>query len=162
MTETTLHAFTLKDIDGRDFPLAQFAGRPVVVVNTASACGFTPQYAGLQQLWHDRQNDGLVVIGVPSNDFGGQEPGDHVNISAFCKGNFGVDFPMTEKLKVTGADAHPLFKWLAAEAGFFGRPRWNFYKYLIGRDGLLKDWFSSPTAPGARRFRRAVDRIIRA
>ena len=160
MPDTSLSAFTLKDINGRDFPLAQFAGRPVVIANTASACGFTPQYAGLQQLWHDRRHDGLVVIGVPSNDFGGQEPGDHAAISTFCERNFGVDFPLTEKVHVTGDAANPLFKWLGAEAGFLGRPRWNFYKYLIGRDGLMKDWFASPTAPGAGRFPRAIDLLI--
>src|SRR5689334_19005266 len=104
MADTTLATFTLKDIEGRDFPLAQFAGRPVVIVNTASACGFTPQYAGLQQLWRERREKGLVVLGVPSNDFGGQEPGDHAAISRFCRSNFGIDFPMAEKLKVKGAD----------------------------------------------------------
>ena len=161
MTEAAnIYAFNLKDIDGQDFPMARFAGRPLVIANTASECGFTPQYAGLQQLWRDRQNDGLIVIGVPSNDFGGQEPGDHATIATFCRGGYGTDFPLTQKLRVTGPEAHPLFKWLTEKAGFLGQPRWNFYKYLIDREGQLADWFTSPTTPGSKRFRRAVDRIV--
>jgi len=153
--------FAFDDLQGRPFPLVQFAGRPLVVVNTASQCGFTPQYAGLESLWTRYGQQGLVVIGVPCNDFGGQEPGDAATISAFCRQTYGVDFPLTAKVHVRGPDMHPLFRWLAAEGGYFARPRWNFYKYLIGRDGRLRDWFASITPPCSARFTRAVERVVR-
>jgi glutathione peroxidase len=156
----TAYDFELHTLAGASLPLKQFAGRPVVIVNTASQCGFTPQYAGLQELWHSYGERGLVVLGIPSNDFGNQEPGDSAAIGAFCIKNFGVDFPLAAKVHVRGHAADPLFQWLAAEGGFFARPRWNFYKYLIGRDGQLKDWFASATRPGAAKFRRAVDRLL--
>ena len=156
----TAYDFTLHAITGADLPLSAFAGRPLVIVNTASECGFTPQYEGLQDLWREYKNTGLVMLGVPSNDFGGQEPGDSAAISAFCTTKFHVDFPLAAKVHVRGPDADPLFRWLAAQGGFFARPRWNFYKYLIGRDGRLKDWFASGTAPGRSKFRRAVARLL--
>ena len=141
-------------------PLSQFAGKPLVIVNTASECGFTAQYAGLEALWKRHRDAGLIVLAVPSNDFGAQEPGDATTIATFCRNKFGVDFPMAAKVPVRGGVAHPLFKWLATEGGWAARPRWNFYKYLIGRDGQLKDWFSSLTPPGSGRFERAVARLI--
>ncbi|HTH98780.1 MAG TPA: glutathione peroxidase [Stellaceae bacterium] len=156
-----LQDFSLHTLDGKPLDLNAFAGKPVVIVNTASACGFTPQYAGLQALWQANRDAGLIVLGVPSNDFGGQEPGSATEIRLFCDRNFGVDFPLTEKLVVKGPQAHPLFRWLSGQAGFWGRPRWNFYKYLIGRDGRLEDWFSSKTAPGGAKFQSAVQRLLR-
>jgi glutathione peroxidase len=158
--EKTVYDFDLVTLDGAPLPLRQFAGRPLVIVNTASKCGFTPQYTGLQALWQEFKGAGLVVLVVPSNDFGGQEPGDAGAIAAFCTEKFGVDFPMSAKRHVRGSAADPLFQWLAAEGGFFSRPRWNFYKYLIGRDGRLKDWFASPTRPESAKFRQAVQRIV--
>jgi len=143
-------------------PLQEFAGRPVIIVNTASKCGFTPQYAGLEALWQARRDEGLILIGVPCNDFGGQEPGSAEQIYSFCATNFGVNFLLTSKEHVKGPEAHPLFEWLAAQGGFWSRPRWNFYKYLIGRDGKLKTWFSSLTPPGSAKFTRAVDALIAA
>jgi glutathione peroxidase len=160
MTEKTAYDFDLTTLDGKALPLRQFAGRPLVIVNTASKCGFTPQYFGLQMIWEEFKNTGLVVLGVPSNDFGGQEPGDAAAIGAFCVEKVGVNFPIAAKRAVRGANADPLFVWLAAQGGYFARPRWNFYKYLIGRDGRLKDWFISPTRPNAARFRRAVNGIV--
>jgi glutathione peroxidase len=160
MTQKTAYDFDLVTLDGKPMPLRQFAGHPLVIVNTASACGFTPQYAGLQALWREFKDSGLIVLGVPSNDFGGQEPGDAAQIAAFCATTFGADFPMAAKRPVRGSAADPLFRWLAAEGGFFARPRWNFYKYLIGRDGHLKDWFASATKPDAAKFKRAVRRIL--
>ena len=156
----TAYDFEFSTLKGERFALGQFAGRPLLVVNTASQCGFTPQYAGLTEVWKQHKDDGLVVIGVPSNDFGQQEPGNADDIGSFCEINYGVDFPMMEKVHVKGPDAHPLFQWLAAEGGFFSRPRWNFYKYLIGRDGKLSDWFGSPTKPGSAKFGRAVNKAI--
>ncbi|GGF05817.1 glutathione peroxidase [Aliidongia dinghuensis] len=156
----TAYDFSFRTLQGEPFDLVRFRGRPLVVVNTASKCGFTPQYAGLTEVWRRHKDQGLVIIGVPSNDFGAQEPGEADEIASFCEINYGVDFPMTEKVHVRGPAAHPLFRWLAAEGGFFSRPRWNFYKYLIGRDGRLKTWFLSPTKPDSGRFDRAVRRVI--
>ena len=161
MTEQTAYDFDLTTLDGKALPLRQFAGRPLVIVNTASKCGFTPQYFGLQMIWEEFRNTGLIVLGVPSNDFGAQEPGDAAAIAAFCVEKVGVNFPIAAKRAVRGKDADPLFLWLAAQGGFLARPRWNFYKYLIGRDGQLAHWFTSPTRPDAGRFRRAVQSITR-
>ncbi len=160
----TAYDFSLRTLQGQPFPLADLRGRPLLIVNTASQCGFTPQYAALQALQATRggETDGLVIIGVPSNDFGHQEPGEAVAIGAFCQANYGVTFPMMEKSPVKGRAAHPLFRWLAQEAGFLGRPRWNFYKYLVGRDGRLADWFPSITAPNSARVIRAIERAVAA
>jgi glutathione peroxidase len=154
------HGFVFKSLEGKALPLSDFAGKPMVVVNTASKCGFTPQYAGLEALWRSHRDRGLIVLGVPSNDFGGQEPGTADEIHDFCEVRYGVDFPLTEKVHVTGPEAHPLFRWIAAQGGFIARPHWNFYKYLIGPDGKLVDWFSSVTAPNSSRFVSAVERLL--
>ncbi len=161
----TVYDFTLDKLGDNPgsgtLPLAQFKGQPLLVVNTASRCGFTPQYAHIQSLWRANRDKGLVVLGVPSNDFGGQEPGDSAAIANFCTNTYGVDFPLVAKAHVRGPQAHPLFQWLARQGGFLSRPRWNFYKYVIGRDGELHDWFSSITSPATGRFLRAVDHVLR-
>ncbi|MBI1205656.1 MAG: glutathione peroxidase [Azospirillum sp.] len=151
------HDFAFTAIDGQPLPLAGFAGKPVLVVNTASLCGFTPQYRGLQTLWQTYRGRGLVVLGVPSNDFGGQEPGDADQIKSFCELNYRIDFPMTEKVRLRGAQAHPFYRWAAGVVGIFGIPRWNFHKYLIAPDGRLADWFSSVTSPQSSSVRRAIE-----
>ncbi|MDE1174053.1 MAG: glutathione peroxidase [Parvibaculaceae bacterium] len=156
----TIYDFELPGLTGKPLSLAEFRGRPILLVNTASKCGFTPQYAGLQALWEAHKDEGLVVLGVPSNDFASQEPGSADEIASFCEINYGVGFPMAGKQHVKGAAAHPLFKWVAGEGGFLSRPRWNFYKYLIGTDGHLANWFSSLTKPDSDRFKKAVDAII--
>ncbi len=125
--------------------LCQYAGKVLLVVNTASYCGFTPQYEGLEKLYATYGAQGLVVLGFPSNDFGQQEPGKGKDIADFCFNTYGVKFPMFEKSVVTGKNANPLFLELAKAGG--GSPRWNFYKYLVGRDGKLIDSYSSMTAP---------------
>lgn len=125
--------------------LCQYAGKVLLVVNTASYCGFTPQYEGLEKLYAAYGAQGLVVLGFPSNDFGQQEPGKGKDIADFCFNTYGVKFPMFEKSVVTGKNANPLFLELAKAGG--GSPRWNFYKYLVGRDGKLIDSYSSMTAP---------------
>lgn len=125
--------------------LCQYAGKVLLVVNTASYCGFTPQYEGLEKLYANYSAQGLVVLGFPSNDFGQQEPGKGKDIADFCYNTYGVKFPMFEKSVVTGKNANPLFLDLAKAGG--GAPRWNFYKYLVGRDGKLIDSYSSMTAP---------------
>jgi glutathione peroxidase len=141
--------FSFTTIGGEPLPLSQFQGRTVLVVNTASECGFTPQYRGLQALHRKYRDHGLTVLGVPSNDFGAQEPGADAEIEAFCSANFGIDFLLTSKVAVSGDEAHPFFRWAAQEMGPLAQPRWNFHKYLIAPDGRLVDWFSSATEPEA-------------
>jgi len=154
------HDFAFDSIDGAPLPLAAFRGKAVLVVNTASECGFTAQYAGLQHLHATYRARGLVVLGVPSNDFGGQEPGGNAEIKAFCRSHFGVDFPMTGKTRVIGPDAHPFYRWAAQELGPAARPRWNFHKYLLAADGRLADWFSTVTAPSAGRLIAGIERVL--
>jgi glutathione peroxidase len=133
--------------DDQNIALAAFKGKAVLVVNTASRCGLTPQYDGLQALWSRYRDQGLIVLGVPSNDFGAQEPGSAAEIADFCSTRYHVDFPMTAKQPVIGAAAHPFYQWVLAQAGEAAAPKWNFHKYLIGRDGQLVETFGSRTAP---------------
>lgn len=156
----TLHDFTLTGIDGKPMPLSQFKGRAVLLVNTASACGFTPQYEGLEKLWESRGKDGLVVIGVPCNDFGAQEQGSEAEIGAFCVKNFGVTFPLTSKYSVKGPEAHPLYVWAAEQAGMLGTPKWNFHKYLFDGEGKFVDWFASATSPTGPKIRKALEKVL--
>lgn len=141
------HDFRFRDIDGRTLALSGFARSAVLIVNTASECGFTPQYAELQALWHGYRDRGLVVLGVPSNDFGQQEPGDELAIKTFCRTRYQVDFPLTAKEHVIGEEAHPFYRWIASELGDSGAPRWNFYKYLIAPDGSLAGVWPSKVRP---------------
>ncbi len=159
---TTAHDFTFRTIDGKDLALKSLAGKAVLVVNTASECGYTPQYAGLQKLWQERRGDGLVVLGVPSNDFGVQEPGSEATIAQFCTTRFNVDFPMTAKQLVIGGKAHPFYRWIAEELGEGAAPRWNFHKYLIGRDGALAGAFPSAVAPQSKELTAAIDEALAA
>jgi glutathione peroxidase len=152
--------FTFESIDGTPLPLSQWRGKAVLVVNTASMCAYTPQYEGLQALWETYRARGLVVLGVPSNDFGGQEPGGAAEIKRFCEVNFAVDFPLTEKQVVTGRAAHPLYRWLAAELGAAAVPRWNFHKILIGQDGRPAAAFPSAVDPMSRQVTRAVEAAL--
>ena len=156
----TAHQFTFLDMNGDILDMADFAGKTVLVVNTASRCGFTKQYAGLQKLYEDYQSRGLVILGVPSNDFGKQEPGTDSEIGQFCESSFGVTFPLTIKTKVTGEAAHPFYAWAARQVSALGRPRWNFNKYLISPQGELADWVSSMTGPEDTKLRAAVERWL--
>lgn len=153
------HDFTFENIEGGFLPLAAYRGQTVLVVNTASRCGFTRQYAALQALWQAYRDRGLVVLGVPSDDFGGQEPGEAADIKSFCETNFGIDFPMTDKVQIKGADAHPYYKWVA-EQGMMKVPRWNFHKHLIDADGNLVDWFASGTKPNAPKVIAAIEKQL--
>jgi glutathione peroxidase len=152
--------FSLSGLEGGVLDLAAWRGKPVLIVNTASECGFTPQYRGLEELWQHFEGE-LIVLGVPCNQFGKQEPGTSAQIGAFCRRNYGVSFPMAARTDVKGAEAAPLFRWLAHEGGVFSRPRWNFYKYLIGRDGHLITWFSSLTSPASPRLQKAVNNAVK-
>jgi glutathione peroxidase len=156
MSRITAYAFTFKALDGGDIALASYAGHPILVVNTASLCGYTPQYTGLQALWTRYRPKGLMVLGVPSNDFGGQEPGGKAEIERIAVGDFHVTFPLTEKVTVKGAAAHPFYRWAAQERPLEA-PRWNFHKYLIGRDGHLKAGFASATEPSDPRVIAAIE-----
>jgi len=139
--------FTFAGIDHKPVDMKQFKGRPVLVVNVASFCGFTPQYKELQKLYETYGPKGLVVLGVPSNDFGAQEPKTEAEIAKFCETNYGVTFPMTAKQKVVGADAHGLYQWIAGEAGEAVMPKWNFHKYLIDKHGKLAGYWPSRVSP---------------
>ena len=141
------HDFEFTSIDGKKLKLAELAGKPVLVVNTASQCGLTPQYRGLEALWEKYRDRGLVVLGVPSNDFGRQEPGTEAEIKDFCATKYNVTFPMTAKNAVIGASAHPFYKWVVSQAGEAAAPRWNFHKYLIDAQGELAGTFGSKVAP---------------
>lgn len=154
------HDFAFTAIDGAPLPLSAFAGKAMLIVNTASRCGFTPQYESLQALWMRHKDDGLVVIGVPCNQFGRQEPGGSGDILRFCAEHYRIGFPLTVKTDVKGANAHPFFVWAAEQAGFLGRPRWNFHKYLIGRDGRFRTWFSTMTNPSAPKVAAAITKAL--
>jgi glutathione peroxidase len=145
----TLSDFTATTITGEDQPLDAYAGRVALVVNTASKCGFTPQFEGLEKLHAEYADQGLVVLGFPCNQFGSQDPGGNEEIQSFCQKNYGVTFPMFEKVDVNGDDAHPLYKWLREErSGLLGeRIKWNFTKFLIGRDGTVLKRYGSTTKP---------------
>jgi glutathione peroxidase len=141
------YQFEFVSLDGDKLPLAAWRGRPVLVVNTASFCGYTPQYRDLEALWQRYRERGLIVLGVPSNDFGEQEPGSAADIKTFCETNYQVDFPLTEKNRVVGAAAHPFYRWVALTLGEAGTPRWNFHKYLIGPDGQLAGAWPAQVRP---------------
>ena len=146
---TALTDFTARTLDGEEQDFAQFKGQVVLVVNTASKCGFTPQYEGLQKLHETYAEQGLTVLGFPCNQFGGQEPGDAAQIGSFCQNNYGVTFPMMEKVEVNGPHSHPLYEWLRAEKGGLlgGKIKWNFTKFLVGRDGQVIERYAPTTKP---------------
>jgi glutathione peroxidase len=146
---TTLHDFSATSITGDEVDLSAYAGQVVLVVNTASKCGFTPQYSGLQELHEAYAGHDLVVLGFPCNQFGSQEPGDATQIGSFCQKNYGVTFPMMEKVEVNGPNSHPLYEWLRAEKGGLlgGKIKWNFTKFLVGRDGQVIDRYAPTTKP---------------
>jgi len=154
------HDFAFTSIEGEPMPLSAFEGKAILVVNTASLCGFTHQYDDLQALWDRYRDRGLVVVGVPSNDFGEQEPGTADQIKEFCELNFNVDFPLTTKQHVAGPEAHPFYLWTAEELGDEAKPRWNFHKYLVGPDGQLAAWFSTQTSPTSQPVFDAVERVL--
>ena len=147
---SSIHDFEALSIDGKPVSLAQFKGKPLLIVNTASACGFTPQFGGLEKLHKTYGERGLVVLGFPCNQFGSQDPGSNDEIASFCQLNYGVSFPMMSKVDVNGANAHPLYQWLTAEApGILGSKaiKWNFTKFLVGKDGRVIKRYAPQDAP---------------
>jgi glutathione peroxidase len=159
--------YTLKDIEGKDVDLSTFKGKVVMIVNVASKCGMTPQYEGLQKLWEEKKDSGLVILGFPANNFGGQEPGSDEQIKQFCTTNYKVTFPMFSKISVkddkTNGDAHPLFKQLASQpAPIGGAPEWNFTKYLVDKNGNVVEKFPFRTPPSDPALRRRIDELLAA
>jgi glutathione peroxidase len=159
-SRATAYAYSFAELKGGgDIRLADHAGKPILVVNTASLCGYTPQYAGLETLWKRYGGRGLLVIGVPSNDFGGQEPGGEAEIDHTAHGQYGVSFPIAAKANVKGERTHPFYKWAVFERPL-DAPRWNFHKYLVGRDGRLKAAFPSAVEPTDARMIAAIEKEL--
>ncbi|NDF11914.1 MAG: glutathione peroxidase [Proteobacteria bacterium] len=154
------YPFTFKDIDGKDVSLGKYSGKVLLVVNTASQCGFSSQLSGLQKLYDTYKDKGLVVIGVPSNDFGGQEPNDAKGIKDYAAKEHHVTFPLMAKTEVSGEKAHPFYQWAGGKAGLLGKPLWNFHKYLIGKNGEFITWFSSTTAPEDGDLKEAIEKAL--
>jgi len=155
----SFHDFNIESITGDNISLSEYKDKVVLLVNTASKCGFTPQYAGLQKLYDRYKADGLVVLGVPSNDFN-QELGNDADVKDFCEIRYGVDFPLTSIQIIKGSNAHPLYKWISEEASVIAQPRWNFHKFLIGKNGEILNWFSSMTSPSSTGFIGQVEDAI--
>ena len=155
-----VYEFEFNGIDGNKIKLSNFKNKVLVVVNVASRCGYTPQYEDLQMLWSNYKNKNLVVIGVPTNNFK-QEPGNNKEIKDFCETNFGINFPMTEKISVIGKDAHPFYKWAKKNHGIAAIPKWNFHKIVIGKNGKVIDTFASFTKPTSTKFLNLIEKEIK-
>jgi len=152
--------FNIKDINEETFALEKFKNKTVLLVNVASNCGFTKQYAELQELYDKYSKKGLVVLGVPSNQFGGQEPGSNDEIKDFCETNFNITFPMTTKIDVKGENAHPIYLWAKENYGNAAVPKWNFHKILINRQGKIEDTYSSFTKPMSKKLTSKIEEIL--
>ena len=148
----------IKSLDGKNIELSEFKNKAVLVVNVASNCGFTKQYSDLQKLWEIYKEDGLIVLGIPSNQFGGQEPGTNDEIKKFCEVNFNINFPLTAITEVKGENAHPFYEWANSQSG--KNPKWNFYKYLFNRSGELEESWSSITKPDSKKIINKIDKLI--
>lgn len=156
----TAYDYAFEKIDGGALPMSQFKGKAVLVVNTASFCGYTYQYEGLEKLWKSYKDKGLVIVGVPATNFGGQEPGSNAEIQTFCTANYDVDFPMAAKVSVVGRDAHPFYKWAKDTLGASRAPQWNFHKYLVNADGALVGAFPSDVEPSSKQLHSAIDKAL--
>ena len=152
--------FNFNDLDGSNLSLSEYKNKVIIVVNVASQCGFTSQYEDMQKVWETYQDKGLIILGVPSNDFGNQEPGNSKEIKNFCEAKFGITFPMTEKVPVKGENAHPFYKWAKENYGKKAIPKWNFHKIIIGKNGKIDDTFASITNPSSERFIKALEKSI--
>ena len=151
--------FEFVGIEGNIIKLSDYKDKVIVVVNVASRCGYTPQYKDLQHLWSTYKNKDLVVIGVPTNNFR-QEPGSNEEIKDFCETNFGINFPLTEKINVIGNNSHPFYKWARKDFGIGAIPKWNFHKIIIDKNGKVAETFSSITKPSSKKFLKAIDKLI--
>ena len=166
--DTTSHAkyeklaydFAFEDLDGSQLKLSDYKNKVIVIVNVASQCGFTSQYEDMQKIWEKYQSKGIVILGVPSNDFGKQEPGTNDDIKNFCEAKFGISFPMTEKVSVKGSNAHPFYIWARENFGKSAIPKWNFHKIIISKDGKIAKTFTSITNPSSKKFIKAIEDLI--
>ena len=152
--------FKFNDLDGSPLNLSEYKDKVIVVVNVASQCGFTSQYEDMQKVWEKYQKKGLIMLGIPSNDFGDQEPGNSKEIKNFCEAKFGITFPMTEKISVKGENTHPFYLWAKKNHGKSAIPKWNFHKIIIGKDGKVADTFASITNPSSKKFINALEKAL--
>ena len=158
-SDKNFHDFSIESISGDNISLADYKNKVVLLVNTASQCGFTPQYAGLQKIYDRYKDDGFVVLGVPSDDFN-QELSTDDDVKKFCEIRYGVNFPLTSIQKIKGESAHPLYKWISGNTSVIGQPRWNFHKYLISKEGQVLNWFSSMTSPTSDGLLKQVEQAL--
>jgi glutathione peroxidase len=154
------YEFNFHDLDGSKIYLSEYRNKVIVVVNVASQCGFTNQYEDMQKVWGKYEKKGVVVLGIPSNDFGNQEPGNSKDIKNFCKAKFGITFPMTEKVSVKGENAHPFYMWAKENYGKSAVPKWNFHKIIINKNGKIAETFSSITNPSSKKFVKTLEELI--
>ena len=154
------HNFSFKDINDKEYSLQQHKGKTMLIVNVASQCGFNKQYSDLQKLHEEYKDKGLVLIGIPSNDFGNQEPGSNSEIKSFCETNFGITFPIMSKTLVLGKDQHPFYKWVENNYGKSGIPKWNFYKILINKQGKIEEVYNSLTNPKSSKIVKKLKEIL--
>ena len=152
--------FKFNDLDGSELNLSEYKGKVIVVVNVASHCGFTKQYEDMQKVWEKYQSKGIIMLGVPSNDFGNQEPGDSKDIKNFCEAKFGISFPMTERVTVKGQKAHPFYIWARENHGKSAIPKWNFHKIIIDKTGKISETFSSMTNPSSGKFIKVIENLL--
>ena len=158
----SLYDIQINTIENKNFEFNKLKGKVVLIVNVASRCGFTSQYKDLQELWESYKNEDFLIIGVPSNDFGNQEPGTHAEIGEFCRKNYGVTFPLTEKIKVTGKSKHELYSFLTnSNKNHSGEVKWNFYKYLIDTDGHIVHKYNSLTKPTSRKVKNKINELLK-
>ena len=158
--EKLAYEFSFNDLDGSTLSLREFKEKVIVIINVASQCGFTKQYADMQTIWEKYEKKGIIVLGIPSNDFGNQEPGNNKEIKNFCEAKFGITFPMTEKVSVKGSSAHPFYIWAEKNHGKSAVPKWNFHKIIIGKDGKIEDTFASITNPSSNKFIKALEKAL--
>ena len=158
--EKLAYDFKFNDLDGTILNLSEYKNKILIVVNVASQCGFTSQYEDMQKVWENYQSKGVIMLGVPSNDFGKQEPGSNEDIKNFCEAKFGISFPMTEKVIVKGDNAHPFYLWAKKNYGKKAVPKWNFHKIIINKNGKIAETFSSITNPSSQKFIKALERLI--
>ena len=158
--EKLAYDFNFKDLDGNHLNLSDYKGKVNVAINVASQCGYTNQYEDMQQVWEKYQSKGIVILGIPSNDFGKQEPGSNQDIKNFCEAKFGISFPMTEKVSVKGSEAHPFYIWAQKNYGKSAIPKWNFHKIIIDKNGKVAETFSSITNPTSKKFTKTLENLI--
>ena len=159
--EASLYNFSFNGIDGKKIDLKKFSGKPIIIVNTASFCGYTNQYQQLQNLFEKYKKNDLILIGVPSNDFGNQEFKKNEEVKEFCETKFNISFILTKISKIKGKDGHPFFRWIKDQYGFLSFPKWNFYKYLFNKDGELSAWFTSFTKPNSEKFLMELEKVLK-